>query len=292
MRVYFLADRQCGLYANGAYLGIADGFERFAEAGPSDGILFEYRPCGEFLPLCFRLTEDFLLSPPPQVDLYYTEKGVAVYAHDFLRADQSLRVLFQKRLAGSLVTLTVQGKLLLDLENETGFHLVELPEALLSCDAESVPGGILLVAEGAFALLSRKGEMLLFSEGRMLSRGETIRAEVSFHDSLCHTAVCEWRGAELLSCKISARAEPTEATYALALFESVLIGGDVLPYLDPSLHARAGELKEYLGDFRSVVLTEERDKVGLVYRRRERVYDVRYFRVEQKDGKVSNIKPA
>ncbi len=292
MRVYFLSEKLCSLMINGVYVGLVDGFERSVELDPADGMWCSVSPCGgEYLPFGFRLNEDFLLSPPPQTELYYTEHGVAVYFCRFLRADQSLRVLRQERLGGTLLTLTLQGKLQLMIENETGFHMAELPDALENCSFSVRRDGILLSAENAFALLSRTGETLILSEGKLLGDGETLQAEIPFHDSLGHTALCEWKDGKLAGCSIRAAGEPSAATFALALFESALIGADVRPYLAENLAEKADSLKEYLGDYRSVVLTEDPAKVGLAYPRKERVYDVRYFSIEVTDGKVSNIKP-
>ena len=144
--------------------------------------------------------------------------------------------------------------------------------------------------DGAFALITAAGETLVLSEGRVLQE-DPLKAEIPFHDSMGHTAVCEWKNGQLTSCSIRAERDPTEATYALALFESALIGADCSPFLCASLQKKATSLKDYLGDYRSVVMTAERNKVGLIYERKERVFDVRYFQVETEDGKISNIKP-
>ena len=94
-----------------------------------------------------------------------------------------------------------------------------------------------------------------------------------------------------MNCSIRAAGEPTPATFALALFESALIGADARPFLSDALAEKTSSLKEYLGDFRSVVLTGSPEKVGLVYRRKERVFDVRYYEVELTGGKISNLRP-
>ena len=107
---------------------------------------------------------------------------------------------------------------------------------------------------------------------------------------LCIGLWYEWKEGALVSCTLRAARSPAPATFALALFESVLLGLDASPFLSPGLDADA--LAEYLGGFRSVVLTEEEDRVGLVYPRRERVFDVRYFTVETEDGRVCNILPS
>ncbi len=290
MKVYFLSEIPCALTLNGAYLGLVDHFERSVELDPSLSLFCEFTPLNAFLPVRFALDDDFLISPPPQVRLYYTENALAVYLSDFLRADQTLHVIWQKRFQNALLTLVQQGKLQLYIGSDNA-KIIDLPDALSDCLPEETADGFLLRGENAFALVSFDGELLLLSEGKVLSSDGSIKAEVPFHDSLGHTAVCEWKYGELVSCSVRTHFEPNEATFALALFESALIGADCTPFLAENLLAKADSLKEYLGDFRSVVLTGERDKVGLVYERKERVFDVRYFRIETTDGKVSNIKP-
>ena len=66
---------------------------------------------------------------------------------------------------------------------------------------------------------------------------------------------------------------------------------DPSPYLHESIRGKAASLKEFLGDYRSVVLTDRPERVGLVYERKERVFDVRYFTIAVEDGKISNIIP-
>ncbi len=291
MRVFFLAETPCGLSVGGEYLGIADGFERSAALDP-EGLWCKFEPCGDRLPISFLLDEDLLFAPPPQIEVYHTERGVALYARGFLPADQSLKVLRQERLGGALLTLMRQGRLQLALENETGAHLTELDEALCGSVFSARREGFLLRAENAFALLSRRGEILLFSEGKAQETGDTLEAEVPLHDCLGRTALCKWRDGKLVERTLRGAEKAEGAVFPLAFFESVLIGADAAPYLSGSLAQKAGLLKEYLGDFCAVTPTETPEKVGLVYRRRERVYDVRYFlAVPDSDGKIQNIKP-
>ncbi len=290
MRVFFLSEQPCALFAGGAYLGIVNGFERSAELDPADALFLEFAPSGGYLPVRFVFDETFLVDPPPQIELYYSENSVAVRAVNFLRADQTLSVLFQKRFGKTLLTLVRQGKLQLYFDGPV-FRILDLPDCLADCTAEEISSGYLLCGESAFALLSFEGELTILSEGKVLSKEDPLRAEVPFHDCLRHTAICEWKGGELISCKIRTPREPVQATFALALFESALIGADCAPFLSPALAEKASSLKEYLGDFRSVVLCDEPDKIGLVYPRSERVYEVRYFRVETEEGKISNIRP-
>lgn len=290
MRVCFLAEKPSALTVNGAYLGLADLFERYVEL-QADGAFLELLPAGGYLPLRFCFDEAFLLSPPQEVSLYYTERGVAVRISGFHRADPSLRVLKQERIGGALFTLAYQGDLKLFF-NGAQSELIPLPDCFENCSVEAAGDGFLLRAQDAFALLSGEGKLLLLSEGRVLTSGKTLTAAVPFHDCLGHEAVCEWEGGKLVACTLRTAHGPTPVTFALAFFESLLIGADPAPFLADALKERTDSLKEYLGPFRSVVLTDRTDRVGLVYARRERIFDVRYFTVELTDGKISNLKPS
>lgn len=290
MQVYFLAERECMLRINGIYLGLVDLFERSVELNPEDGIVCELIPLDGFLPLSFRLDETFLLQPPPQVRLYYAQNAVAVFCMDFLRADPSMKVIWQQRFGDTLLTLAVQGKVQLYLQNSAS-HLLDLPQSFADCSAKEYRDCFLLSAQTGFALVSGEGELLLMSEGVVLSSDTTIKAEVPFRDCLGHTAVCEWDREKLIGCSVRTAREVTEATIALALFESVLIGADVSPYLCEELREKADDLREFLGEFVSVVLTNEQTTVGLVYPRKERIFDVRYYTVSVTDMKIDNISP-
>lgn len=290
MRVIFLAEKTCALSVNGVYLGLADGFERTCELEPKDRVFCELKPSG-CAPVSFFFDEEFLMDPPPQIRLYYFEKGVAVFAGSFLRADTSLHVIWQNRFGGTLLTLCMQGKLQLNLENETGFHMIDLPDMLEESEAYMLGNDFLIESTAGFALISREGKIFVLSEGRVLEKEFVLKAEVPFRDSIGHTALCTWENGRMTECTIRTAQEPTEATFALALFESALIGAECAPFLHETLVEKADALREFLGNYESVVLTQENDKVGLVYRRKERVYDVRYFRVELTDGKISNVKP-
>lgn len=295
MRVIFLSEKTAALHIGGAYLGIIDGFERAVELEPSDDLFCEIAPAGNFLPLRFTFDQSFLVDPPPQIKLYYTENALAVFAGAFLHADQTMRVLWQRRFEKSLLTLCLQGAPQLSVDGEKGFHLVSLPDAFSECEAKPFENGFLLEGQGAFALISEEGKTVVLSEGSVLTTEPRLKAEIPFHDSVGHTAVCEWENGTLVSCAIRSSA-PDEATFALALFESALIGADCTPFLSPELAQKADRLKEFLGGYVSVVLTSERDKIGLVYPRLEKsgeqnVFDVRYFRVELKENRISNIRP-
>lgn len=291
MRVFFLSEKRCALFFGGVFLGTADGFERSAELDPADRIFCELQAPG-CAPESFVFDEAFLFAPPPPFELYFSRGTVTVYCRSFARADPSLTVVRQERVNGALFTLCMQGRLQLNMENETGFHILPLPERFMNCTFRACGEDFLLEGSGTFALIKRDGTVRIRAEGRVLECGETLVAEIAFRDSGGHTAIAEWRDGELLRYTVRTAREPTETTFALALFESVLIGADCTPFLADALKPKAGALRAYLGDFSDVALTARQDVVGLVYPRKERVFDVRYFRVTLEDGKIANISEA
>ena len=290
MKVYFLSEQPSALTLNGIYLGMIDGFERSVELDPNDNIYAEIAPAGCHA-LRFCIDQDFLFAPPPHVKLYYSENGVAVYAFGFVHEDQSLKVLLEEQIGGAHFTVYRQGEVYLRYEHGRA-HIVPLDDRFAKSEIREITDGYLITGAGAFLLLGRNGKVLVRSEGEIIEAGESLKAEIPFHDSMGHTVVSEWKKGELISSSIRAKRSPTEATYALALFESVNLGVDPSPYLHEKIRDKADSLKEFLGDYRSVVLTDSPQRVGLVYERKERVFDVRYFIVTLEDGKIANISPA
>ena len=289
MKVYFFSEKPSALTLNGVYLGMIDGFERSVELDPDDGVYVEITPA-DCLPLRFTIDQDFLFSPPPQINLYYTDSAVAVYAFGFVREDQTLKVLQETRLGNAHFTIYRQGGLYLRFDyGKTCVH--PLDDGFEECEIKEIDDGYLLIGKTNFLLLDRNGNVFVRSEGEVLEAGETLKAEIPFHDALGHTVISEWRGGRLLSSSIRTKRAPTEATYALALFESLLVGGDPAPYLHEKIRDKADSLREFLGNYLSVVLCDETNRIGLVYERKKGVYDVRYFYVSVEEGKISNISP-
>lgn len=74
-----------------------------------------------------------------------------------------------------------------------------------------------------------------------------------------------------------------------AFFESVLIGADFTEMLSEELKEKSEHIQAFLGDFIDVTLTEDPKTCGLVRKKKERLYELRYFTAEVKQGKVVDI---
>lgn len=288
MRVYFLSDLPCAFFVNGMHLGQVDSFARSVELAAMDGVFCECKAPG-YAPVRFRFDEDFLFAPPEGIELYFHRGAVAVHITDFVRADPTLRVVWQKHFAGCLLTLCVQGRVILNFEQERSFLQIPLPFAFENSRASLAGDLILLESNFSFCLIDRSGKILVLRDGTIVERGEALIADIPLHDALSHITRCRYERGKLKECSILSARAPNQTTVALALLESILAGFDPTPYLAPVLTGKAELLREFLGEFRAVVLLPNPDTVGLVYLRRPRIYDVRDLHITLENGKVTNL---
>ena len=166
MRIFFCAEQTCAFFVNGMYLGAVDSFERSVEIDPADGVFCELK-APAYAPVRFCLDEDFLFSPPESVELFFFGGAAGVHIKDFVRADPSLRVVWQQRIAGSLLTLCVQGRVLLNLESAQGFFQIPLPFSFEECAVTRAGALFLLESPSAFAVIGEDGAVRVLSDGKI-----------------------------------------------------------------------------------------------------------------------------
>ena len=299
MKIYFLSSRPCALMLGGVYFGMTDSFERFADIEPKDNVFAEFIPEGA-LPVGFFITEKLRFSPPQGCEIYILRDGVAVYARDFPPSDFSLKIVAQERFVGNLVTVFRQGALQLSLETAKGFFVSELPPCFESCVIRYESGLFFLEGGDTLAVFNDAGKCVL-SE-RFLSykvENNTLSATLPLSDSKKRVAECEWAltedGCYQTSFRIRQQAREGEEQAAqdellpYAFFESVLIGADFTEMLSEELKEKSEHIKAFLGDFIDVTLTEDPKTCGLVRKKKERLYELRYFTAEVKQGKIVDI---
>ena len=207
MKVFFLSDRLSALTLNGIYLGMIDGFERSVQLDPNDNIYAEIA-APACHPLRFCINQDFLFAPPPHINLYYTNDAVAVYAFGFVREDQTLAVLSEVQTGRAHFTLYRQGEVFLRYENGKT-HILPLDDRFEGSEIKEIKDGYLISGAGAFVLLGRNGEVILRTEGEVLEAGDTLKAEIPFHDAMGHTALSQWQNGKLVSSSIRAKRSPS-----------------------------------------------------------------------------------
>lgn len=299
MKVYFLSSTPCCLTLNGAYFGVTDLFERFAEIQPADKVFAKFTPQNG-LPIGFFITEDLRVSPPDGCEIYLLPDGVAVYARDFPPSDFSIRILSQKRENDMLATLFQQGVLQLSLQTSENFFVATLPPSFAQGEVFFYADLCWVKGQNCLAGYTKMGKCVFLEEIIEFSMQEnTLNATLPLSDRLGRIADCRWnlseKGCERVQFTLRQKKSedtddaPSAELLAYAFFESLYLGLDYARFLHDELLAQADKIPSFLGEMEGVVPSENPLRCGLIYKKAERVFEVRYYTVEIKENKIFDI---
>ena len=297
MKIYFLSALPCALFLNGAYFGATNNFERFLDVSPSDRIFAELIP-EHALPVRFFITEDLRFSPPDGCEVYLLKDGIAVYAREFPPNDFTLQPILQKRIDETLVTVFKQGATQVSFERNGELFVATLPPSFCVSDVKKARAFFLLEGNGQIMLFDARARLLLCEYvAEYALDDDGITALLPLSDRLRRFADCRFQFTEngIKQTKFTVRQSGeneesvTEEILPYAFFESVCIGAEFENMLSPALQEKADELRGFLGNFCSVTLTDDPKEIGLIYPKAERLFEVRYYRVEIENGKICDI---
>ena len=298
MKIYFLSSRPCVLSINGAYFGITDLFARTAELDLRDNLFAEFLP-ENAQPIRFFITENIRFSPPENCEVYLLPDGIAVYACDFAPTDLTFRLIKQERAGNCVATLYSQGHLYLSVQTDKNFFNAYLPPSFASASLVFYRDFILLATANELALFHQDGRRLLQEKAVSYTLEDgVLSARLPLLDSLGRYADCTWELGEkdcvqtsFVLRETSGETPPkmSDGLLAYAFFESVLIGGNYADLLDDALRADAEKIRAFLGEFESVVVTDNPKRCGLVRRKGNRLFSVDYYEVTTKSGKIMEI---
>ena len=270
------------------------------EISPKDKIFAQFIPEGK-LPIGFFITEELRFSAPTGCEVYLLRDGVAVVARDFVTPDLSMRLITQKRENDLLVSVFVHGSLQVSLESSDGFFTATLPHSFERCELFFQDEFALLKSPTALAVFHRSGKQVL-SENILSYTldGNVLTAILPLFDHLQSTAECSWilEQGECKRISFTIRREqngkPIDVLQAellpYAFLESVLIGANFEEMLCDDLLPKKDKIRDFLGEFTAVTLTENPNVCGLVRQKGERLFEVDYFTIEQKDGKITDVR--
>ena len=300
-----MSERCAALKLDGAYIGLIDGFERFIDTDDGAKILAEVVPQGDALPLSFFIDGDFFKNPPEFADVYLIGGDAVIYVSRYEPRAKKLEVVAQTRFCGGLYTLFLNGGgIYLNCENAS-CNLYELSRGFESaCFKESSVGGrpvLLVEGKGCLAIISESGERVFYNPAESWQCGDTLSVTVNFNTCAGCKAVCSFAydGHKFTLEKSVTRecVPPDISVLHFAFFESVLTRGDFANYLCDELKANAEALPSYLGEFVDVTIPyrkfyERHGEIfaaGLVYPVAPNLFSVKYYAVDIKDGKITNV---
>lgn len=303
MKIYFLSARPCALTLNDTYFGITDTFERFAEISLKDRTFVRFAPEGA-LSIGFFLTENIRFTPPTGCEVYLLKDGIAIYAYDFPPADLTLRPITQKRNGELLATVFSQGNVQLSLQSPQGFFTATLPPTFAICEIEFHGGLLFLKSPNHLAVYTKAGERVFLESILSFTANETeFSVSLPLSDLFGRIADCTFSLSETgitrtaFSLKqartVQGDLSPEQIKDELlpyAFFTSVLIGANCEEFLSDELAPKAEKIKGFLGDFIAVVPMQDTRVCGLVKKKGERIFEVAYFTVEVKNGRIFDVK--
>ncbi len=297
MKVYFLSCTPCVLSVNGAYFGIVNHFEKFISVNLSDELFITLTP-ENGCPISFFLREDIRLFPPENCEVYLLKDGIAIYAYRFPPRDFSLQVICQRRQENILATAYKQGELFLSVHDGKNLFIATLPPSFVDCEVIFEQKLLLLRSPTQVAVFSQTAECLLIEPAQEFRLEDGILSlRVPLSDRLGRYAKCSWAiqndtltPTERTLLQPSIREGiPPEGLLAYALFESVLLGVDYTYLLSDALQREQEKLRAYLGDFISISPTLTPNVCALVYKKGERLFNVREYAVDIQNSKIENV---
>ena len=294
MRVYFLSSMPAALYVGGAYFGQVSDFERFAEISLQDHLPVRLDAAG-MLPMHFFLHEQIPLSPPDGIDVYRFDGGIALYAHGYTHADSTLSVIAQEKRENVLATVCKQGGIFLCINTPEGFVNAPLPPSFWACELFFIGEHILIKNPTQVCVFHKNGRLLLQENYlRVEWTDSELQLILPLSDQYKRTAECTY---SIFGDRVERTAYrlkqddsiPTDGLLAYAFFESVRIGADFTQFLCKELQEHPENITDFLGNFLSVLPTANPTVCLLVYKKAERLFDVRKFSVVFDDGKITDI---
>ena len=293
MRVYFLSERPAALKLNGAYLGLIDSFEKFAEIETGQKILAEAVPDAEYMPVNFFIDEKFFSSPPDFTDVYLVEGDAVIYISRYAKRGQEIKVIAQTQFYGGQYTLfSNAGQIYLNCE-KNGCALYSLSSnfenAALREDAVAGKPVLLVEGKGCLAVVSEAGKRVFYNPAESWTCGDKLIVNVNFNTCAGCRGECAFAYDGItMTLESSATKEsvaPDESVLHFAFFESVLTRGNFVKYLADDLASIANDLPGFLGGFVDVTLPYSRfyqrhgdlKAAGLVYPITENLFNVKYY---------------
>lgn len=306
MRIYFLSYKPAILKLNGLYVGGIDLFERHIEIDLADSLLAEIVPGENLQSVNFFINEKLLFSPPPFMDIYLMEGEALIYVREYGNKNVALNVIGQIRFCGNLITVFAQGGVFASIEGEEYSLLPLSPKFMNARFEEKTLAGLPVLAVwggNSLLIISDKGKRIFMNEVEEANFGDRLEVTVAFETCTAAKAKCAYgydgEKLELVTSKTVETCPPEKNILHFAFFESVLTCGDYTRYLDDGIKAKAGILKNYLGEFVSVTVPTEKfyaehgdiRAAGLVYPKAANLFEVRYFAVDLSADKISNVFP-
>lgn len=308
MRYYFYSDFPCALKINGVFVAkIQNRPYLYVQQTPS---LIEYFSLDSFGGTkAFFTDENFIVSPPNYVSVIDLCGGYFIYLFPPKR-NNNFSVIAQKKTQNLVATLFCDNGYKLSVETPNSFYAEEFPNPIVSAnfDLKRCGGNNFLILNAVnrtnylnIYYLSDKIKKVFCSSVEDYSFDDALITEECVKDIAKHKVKRTWEfiEGEFKTAKTEIANKPNFDYFSLpneikayAFFESVCLGEDITDFLTDSVKSKTDKLGGYLGKFLKVIpppTFKNQNCVGLVYKEKENLFKVKYFRPVWAGNLIDNI---
>lgn len=317
--MYFQTDSgqnigECAVKIDGEFAGYAGFAASFVEV--EEDCLIELLPCaGEsYCPINFKLEESLLKNPPETLSVTDLGGHYMITPRFFSVASGKSRIILQEKgetSAGeALATLYQDGGYKISVDCGGKFNIENLNELVQpQITFHEFGQNSFMMLTGYTGLkratyvyhLNGRIKKVFQNNAAVCEFNDGFNTKIEFKDIARHRAEIAWdfidggfkkrsyhlKRAENFNFKALKR-----PLLPYAFFEEVFCRGDFSDYLSPNLRRGADRLSDYLGDFCAVMTPphfRKQCETGLVYRKSDNYYYVKWYSMEFQDGLISNI---
>lgn len=310
MHYYFLSNFSAVIKIDGVYLGALGKSAKTFECDKNSVPLVEVTslsfPCTTY---AFLLNEKFLTTPNDHVSV--TDLKGGYFIKFLLPASTDFSVIKQEKFTGLTATIFNQNGLKLSIETEKDFYYENLDFSFESASVFPVKlfGNAFLGIE----FVGDKKRLLLYKiadcvQKKFSAEVDDFNFDNGFYTKYClkdiakHIVEIHWQftndefceGQKTITQSQNFHVEnlPKEVL-PYAFLEELLIGGKIDEYLAQNILSKADRLKGYFGEFLGVCPPpsfRKQNEVGLIYTKKNNIFEVNYFTFEFEKDKICNVK--
>lgn len=255
------------------------------------------------------LDQEFLNYPPENV-LVTDLKGGYMLRFNQCFNKQGFNILAQKKYSNAVVTVFNENGLKISIETPNDFFALPIAYPAQSAKIDSFfINSTNLISVSLYNdktllyifTIENKIEQIFFRQVNHFTLEDQFTTTENLFDMAKHSIKTTWTlEGNILKEKNRTITQHekfdlnslNEKLIPYAFLEQMLVGADISQYVSDNIALNVQMLPEYLGNFIGICPPPSFircDAVGLIYRKKQNVYQVEYFTFEIKNRKISNI---
>lgn len=264
--------------------------------------------CGK-QPINFILNQDLLNCPPKEITITNLDGGYLIKINDIITTTD-FKIIAQKKFTNAVCTVFSENGYKLSIETPTDFFAQTLDFEVNNANITQFNYGKTIAIEfnlapkiiSVFNIENKITPIMNMQVENLLIEDNSITTTVTYQDIAQHKVTTTWKISDnkVIQTDKKVDCSPTfsptnciEQVLPYCFLEELLVGGDIKDYLTQNMLKNASKLTNYLGDFIGIIpppTFKDQNLIGLVYKKADNLFEVKYLKTEMQNNKISNIK--